>query len=319
MYQPLVSVICLCFNHEKYIEMAIRSVMEQTYDNIELIAVDDASTDGSQAILRGLGSQLGFKVLLNENNIGNCRSFNAAFRQSSGKYIIDLAADDVLLPDRIKAGVERLRTMGEDYGVHFCDVEMLDESGKSTGSHFKRGADGILSDDVAEGDLYALLLEKYYISPPSMMMSRAVLEALGGYDENLSYEDFDFWVRSARDYKYCFSDQVLVQKHILNDSLSSRQFLRKNPHSLSTAKVCEKAIHLNRSVEEDMALLRRIRYELRWALLTENWEAARLFIQLKKQLKSHGFRSWLEQFITTIRPPWYGFWAFIFKHFYSKK
>lgn len=295
------------------------SVLSQTYSQVELIAVDDASSDGSREILRVLGSRYGFRVILNDQNIGNCRSFNEALALSGGNYIIDLAADDILLPERIQRGVETFGKMGEDYGIHFCDVELLDAHGRSIGTHFRRDANGELLENVMCGDVYALLLERYYISPPSMMMKRSVLEALGGYDENLSYEDFDFWVRSSRQYKYCFTDQVLVQKQLLNDSLSSRQWHKKNPHSVSTARVCEKAINLNKTVAEDKALIRRINYELRQALITENWEAALMFIRLKKQLKAGGIRLYAEQLITFIRPAWHGIWMFIIKHYHSRK
>lgn len=305
MYQPLVSVICLCFNHEKYIERAIASVVNQTYRNIELIVVDDTSTDGSRNKIKILSETLGFQAIYNGENLGNCKSFNKGFRHSKGQYIIDLAADDVLLPERIQIGVDALENKGTGYGVHFSDIELLDASGHTRGTHFKRDLAGNLLEKVAEGDLYKLLLEKYYISTPTMMMRREVLEQLNGYDEDLSYEDFDFWIRSARDYQYCFTDLVLMQKQILSGSLSAKQYQRKNPHSLSTALVCEKALTLSKTKEENQALLNRINYELRWALITENWEAARLFLHIKKQIPHNPFRFYIEKLLVALKPRWY--------------
>jgi glycosyltransferase involved in cell wall biosynthesis len=312
VYQPLVSVICLCYNHEKYVARAIASVIEQTYANIELIVIDDASPDGSMAIIKKLSEIHHFTTIFNSQNQGNCKSFNTGFRLSKGKYVIDLAADDVLLPERVKIGVEALEKKGGDYGVHFSDIELLDASGHTRGTHFKRDLAGNLLEKVAEGDLYKLLLEKYYISTPTMMMRRTVLEQLNGYDEDLSYEDFDFWIRSARHIKYCFSDRVLMQKQILSGSNSSKQYQRKNPHCLSTAMVCQKALILNKTPEENSALLQRINYELRWALITENWEAASLFLRIKRQIPHNRFRSGVERLFTILKPPWYALFKVFF-------
>jgi glycosyltransferase involved in cell wall biosynthesis len=308
-----VSVICLCYNHEKYIERAVESVLYQSYRNIELIIVDDASTDGAKEKVKNLGLKHNLRTILLPENQGNCKAFNIGFALTKGQFIIDLAADDVLLPERIKIGVASLEKKDEVYGVNFCDIELINEKGQSLGTHFERDAGGKLVQPVAEGDMYSLLLEKYYISTPTMLMRREVLEKLGGYDENLSYEDFDFWIRSSRHYKYCFTDEVLMQKQVLSNSHSARQYLRKNPHCLSTARVCEKALKLNKSTEENIALSKRVNYELKWALITENWEAAKIFIKIKQQVPHDPFRLILERMITGIKPSWYSFWRLFIK------
>lgn len=308
MDKPLVSIICLCYNHGKYIEQAITSVLDQSDENVELIVIDDASTDDSQSIIEKMSETHGFQVHFNPTNLGNCRSFNIGFKLSTGKYVIDLAADDQLMPTRVKEGVINLEEKGGTYAVDFCDVELIDENGQSNGTHFKRDDLGILIEPVQEGDIYKILIEKYFLCGPGMMMRRTVLEELGGYDENLSYEDFDFWVRSARNYKYAFTDQVLVKKHILTDSLSAAQYQRKNKHCFSTALVCEKAMKLNKTKEENDALLKRINYELRWALITENWEASEKFIGLKQKLLTHHWSMGLLKLIIKIKPPWFPLW-----------
>lgn len=299
--------------------LAIKSVLDQTYDNIELIVVDDASEDNSQKVIKKANNNGLFKAIYNEKNLGNCRSFNLAFTQSTGKYLIDLAADDVLEPDRIKIGVESLEQKGESYGVHFCDVELIDKNRKSLGTHYKRDATARLLDFVPNGDIYIDLVEKYLISAPSMMMSRKVLEELDGYDQNLSYEDFDFWVRSARNYKYAFSDQVLVKKIILDNSLSSIQYQRKNRHALSTAKVCEKIFAMNTNEQENHALLKRVNYELKWTLLTENWEAAAVFIDLKRKLGDTSLRYLLERIILKMKPKLYWLLSRLFLSRHKKR
>src|SRR5690554_6116465 len=103
--QPLVSVICLCHNHERFLEEAIDSVLDQTYPNIEIIVVDDASTDGSKALLKDICVKNNLPFIDIAENIGNCAAFNKGFSVAKGKYVIDFAMDDVMMPERIEKQV----------------------------------------------------------------------------------------------------------------------------------------------------------------------------------------------------------------------
>jgi glycosyltransferase involved in cell wall biosynthesis len=213
--KPFVSVICLCYNHEAYVEASIRSVMNQTYDMVELIVVDDGSKDNSREVIARLVAEYGFTTMFSGENLGNCRAFNKALVKAHGNYIIDLAADDVLMPERIERGVWVFGEVGAEFGVHFCDVALAGPDGEYLGTHYERDHSGKLLEDVPAGDVYKDVLERYFISTPSMMMRRSVFDTLGGYDESLTYEDFDFWVRAARKFKFAFTDDILVKKHVL--------------------------------------------------------------------------------------------------------
>ncbi len=313
--KPLVSVICLCYNQAAYVEDAIRSVLDQNYPQVELIVVDDASDDFSATVINQLARELGFKTIFHTHNRGNCRSFNEAFKRSKGRYLIDLAADDILLKDRIAIGVDMLEKSGPEYGVHFSDVLHIDEHQNPIRAHYRRDREGKLLESVPQGDVYCAVLERYFISTPSMLIRRSVLEALGGYDETLTYEDFDFWVRSARNFKYAFSDAVLVKKRILTGSLSREQYHQSNPHLVSTAVVCEKAYQLNQNKVENQALVKRVKYELQWALITENHEATKRFIALLKKMNAGWSYQIFARCLTLLKIP--VFW--IFKLFYAGK
>ena len=88
------------------------------------------------------------------------------------------------------------------------------------------------------------------------------MDHLGGYDENLRYEDFDFWIRSSRTFKYCYTPEVLVKKRIVKNSLSAKQVKKLNPQLNSTYQVCKKIFHLNRTPEERKELSKRVLYEI---------------------------------------------------------
>ena len=277
---PLVSVICLCHNHLSYLREAIESVFNQSYPEVELVVVDDGSTDGSKEMIRSLlkGKHVAFIDI--PSPIGNCAAFNRGFAVTKGEYIIDLAADDILLPERVLKGINTF--LNSDAGVTFCDVINIDETGIELQSHYKRDAKDRLLESVPEGDIYINLIKKYFISPPSMMIGREVLEELNGYDESLSYEDFDFWIRSSRKWKYAFTDEVLVQKRIVSGSLSDQQFSRKSKHQATTLHVCEKIKELNRSKKETAALRHRCLYEIRQCVRQGNWRLIPDFLKLIK-------------------------------------
>ena len=275
MTSPLVSIICLCYNHTKYISEAVESILNQNYTNLEIIIVDNGSQDNSQKLIRNLVSENPeIKTILLNENIGNCRAFNLGLAKSGGAFIIDLSADDILLPDRIEKGLKSFEDKGEEYGVNFTDALYIDDSGKIIGQHYKRDRNGLLLDPVPEGNVYPDLLARYFICTPTMMIRRAVLDHLGGYDENLNYEDFDFWIRSGKITKYCYTDKVLVKKRVLKNSLSSGQYNRHSNMLNSTYQVCLKAEKLNESKSESEALCQRCKYEFRKALLSGNFKDA---------------------------------------------
>lgn len=283
METPLVSVICLCYNQKPYVGAAIRSVLSQTYENIELIVVDDGSTDGSQQEIREIQKDAHFSFIELPENTGNCAAFNRGFRESKGEYVIDLAADDILLPKRVEEGINDFANAADNAGVHFCDAFVIQENGEIITTHYKRNRDGHLQMEVPSGDVYLRLISRYFISPPTMMMKRKVLEKLNGYDESLSYEDFDFWIRSSRDFTYLFHKAPLVKKRIVPNSHAASQFSFRNKHLNTTYAVCEKIFSLNRSTAEDKALVSRCNYEIRQCLKTFNFSLILRYQRLKQK------------------------------------
>lgn len=285
MTRPLVSVVCLCHNQAKYVKTAIESVWLQTYEKVELIVVDDGSTDGSKQVIRELlaGKSIHFEDI--PEPLGNCRAFNQGFALSRGEYIIDLAADDMLLAGRIEAGVQDFLKSPANAGVHFSDAFLCDENNAILRTHYRRDKAGNIIDKVPSGDVYRSVISKYFICPPTMMISRSVMEELGGYDETLAYEDFDFWVRSSRAYTYIFNKAPLVKKRLVPLSHSRSQFQFRNNHQASTFRVCEKIMDLNRQAGEFRALRNRCIYEMRLCLRTLNVEL--IWKYLKLAIKSH--------------------------------
>ncbi len=281
---PLVTVICLCFNHKDFVGDAIQSVLEQSYEQIQIIAVDDGSTDGSQSILKSICHQSGIELMLLPQNTGNCKAFNKAFAKARGKYVIDFATDDLMSPNRIALQVAFFEKQSDQVGVIFSNGEIIDKKGDHLGYHYPVDINQKSKKEIPQGEVFASLLSSYFIAAPTMMMKKQVLNALEGYDENLAYEDFDFWVRSSRNYHYAYQDMVLTKVRKLSSSLGHQTYKPGDPQLYSTYLVCKKAMKLLNGQKEQKALSIRLKYEARQAVFSKNFNEAGLLINLLERI-----------------------------------
>jgi glycosyltransferase involved in cell wall biosynthesis len=306
MQTPLVSVICLCYNHARFVEEAIQSVLHQTYRNIQIIVVDDASTDNSVAVIRDVIARSGrtdIQFLPLSQNIGNCKAFNQGLLLAKGEYIIDLATDDYMMAERIQQQVEFFLSLDESYGVIFSNAIYVDEEGKFLYNHFEELQRKRLVYTIPRGDVFKDILTTYFIPSPTMMMRKKVLDELNGYDEQLAYEDFDFWVRSSRNYKYNYQKEKLTVVRKNARSLSTGWYRVGDKQLHSTYRVCRKAQKLVSSREETNALVSRARYELRQSVLSENFYEGTLFLSLLEELTTLRLSDRIFALMLTLKLP----------------
>jgi glycosyltransferase involved in cell wall biosynthesis len=301
--RPLVSIIALCHNHAPFLRNALNSILAQDYPYLEVWLVDDASQDESPQILREYAlAHPTWQLLLLPENVGNCRAFNLAFFQSQGEFVVDFATDDELLPQRLSQQVALFEQLPASYGVVYSNCELLSEQGQFLQLH-QRADPRRLGQRLplpASGWVFADVLSRYFISAPTMLMRRATLAALGGYDEALSYEDFDFWVRASRDWQFYYQDEVTTRKRLHPKSKSAQVTRRYDPYLASTIAVCRKALDLCRNEPEREALRIRLRYELRNALARRYLASAR---ELAALLNLTTPRRWLDRLLSLLRLP----------------
>lgn len=276
----MVSVICLCYNQARFVEEALDSVISQSYEELELIVVDDGSIDDSKAMIRKwllMHSTIPFVNL--KENLGNTTAFNRGLELASGKYVIDLAADDVLNSNRVEKQIEFFEQQESNVGVIYSDAMYISEQGRQLQRHFAN--DRLVP---YKGDVYERVIDTYFIPPPTMMIKKEVLDQMGGYDGSLAYEDFDFWIRSARYWQYAYQDDVLtyIRK---SDHSHSKGWYKKNDKQLhSTFKVCKKIQASIQTKNEQLALVRRVKFELRQSCFSGNHDEFDLFFELLQEL-----------------------------------
>ncbi|OCB77172.1 glycosyltransferase [Flavobacterium piscis] len=269
MQKPLVTIICLCYNHEQFVVESLNSVLNQSYKNIELIIADDCSTDSSEKTIKNwLENYPDIQFISNETNLGNTKTFNKALKIAKGDYVIDLAADDVLLPNCVEKQIDTfLNSNQKKLAIVYGNAEIISENNQHLRYYYEVNHEKKVLKKPATGDIYSSILsQSSMICSVASMVKREVLDELKGYDENLAYEDLDLWIRTARNYNFEFIDSVLIQKRELEDSLGSQFYkkfssrTRKINHS--TYLIIKKAIALNKTKAENKAVLKRVHQEM---------------------------------------------------------
>ena len=317
--KPLVTVVLTAFNHGKYVGETLSSIFAQTYPHIQVIVIDNASTDNTLSIIEKSDRNASqFCLIKNLSNLGLCRAFNQGLALAKGKYIIDLAGDDIMLPDRIKFQVEAFENLDEEYGVVFTNARYMEAGGRLEHYHYPVNSQDKADKIIPSGDVYKSVLENYFICTPTMMMRTKMLTEMGGYDESLFFEDFDFWVRSSVHYKYFYLDKVLTWKRNVPDSLS-KQIYKKGNRLLETCYiVCNKAYDLNRDQEEFDLLAARIRTFIRKCFYAQEFELAVRFRRLLNYIENPGLATEMIVVMCRLHLPINGLYRFYLNNLQKK-
>lgn len=188
--QKLVSVIIAAYNSEQYISQAIESVCAQTHRNIEVIVIDDGSTDGTRTIVEAYAKADNRIRIITQSNKGPSAARNAGFRAATGEYFSIVDADDIVLPLKIQT---QLAVLEEAPSVDFCYSNVY---------YFIDGTYTLYRHDLitASGPAVYKKLIQYgnFIYTSTVFFRRAVFDRWGGFDEGLhSAEEFDYWLLLA--------------------------------------------------------------------------------------------------------------------------
>ena len=209
---PLVSVVMSSYNHEKFIATAIESVLGQDFDDLELIIVDDASSDSSREIIQKYTAEdARVRTILHEANRGIAKTTNDGFAAAKGKFLAGIASDDVWMRDKLSKQLAVLES--NDDLIVWAEGEVIDDGGKAVGSTWNEGVTHSATWKKSV-DIFQELLPCSHIFGSTLIFKRA---NLGGVrlDESFIYcNDWKFLLELAAKYKFYYIQEPLAQYRI---------------------------------------------------------------------------------------------------------
>lgn len=214
--EPLVSVVIPMYNRENTIRRAIESVINQTYKNIEIIVVDDNSTDASVRIVEEyVGDRV--KLILLPHNSGANAARNAGIREAKGDYIAFQDSDDEWLPDKLTIQMDCM--LNEGYKALFCPYTLV-----SYGNLAKQFPEANVIQRVKEGGVVSILRYVNLASTQTLVIAREVTEAVGVFDESMPrLQDYEYMIRIAQMYDIGCVEQSLVNVYRQEQSITTNQ------------------------------------------------------------------------------------------------
>lgn len=219
---PLVSVLVASYNNSKYIRETLDSIENQKYSNIEIIIVDDCSTDNSINVIdMWIASSIHKVVFIkNEVNLGVCKTFNRALGKARGKYISIIGSDDLMENDRLNKQIDILERSTPKVGAVYSDAFLIGPKGERYFGRFIQWHKHFF--EIPQHDIFEVLLKGNFIPIMSVLWKKECLDDCGIFDESLIYEDYDMLLRFCARYDMLFSDDVSVSYRVHPNNMHNK-------------------------------------------------------------------------------------------------
>ena len=224
-----VSVIIPAYNCAPYIQEAVESVLNQTYQNFELLIVDDGSADDTRRILKEFEKKYPDRVRnFYQSNQGASAARNKALKESRGEYIAFLDADDVWYPQKLAKQIQVLENT--ESGFVYCDNYFVTETREKIENYVRKVK-------FIEGDGILELFCNHFVMTPAVVFRKKYLLEIGYFDETLRVgEDYDFFLRLASVCTMTAVKEKLWERRVLKDSLSRKDFVMDARNDLMILK-----------------------------------------------------------------------------------
>jgi alpha-1,3-rhamnosyltransferase len=204
-HDKLVTVCIPAYNHENFVQETITSIIEQTYENIELIIINDGSPDNTHDKIMELYAQCEKRftnfTYINRENRGLIATLNEFIELSEGYYFTVIASDDFCAKNKTELQVKALEEH-PDYAMCYGNMLGVDNDSNIT----KRRS----TKYNVSGELFEKILFRNFITAPTVMLKRDVLIDVGGYDPKYKIEDHPMWLKISKKYKILYIDEDLV-------------------------------------------------------------------------------------------------------------
>jgi glycosyltransferase involved in cell wall biosynthesis len=218
---PLVSVVAVCYNHAQYVVETLESIKNQTYPNIQLIIMDDCSTDDSVTVIKQWIDKTDYscQLVLHEKNQGLCKTLNEALELVSGDYYQCIACDDVLIEEKLERQVHLLKNSNSNTKLCCSNYSHIDENGRVIKKQFFK-PDFKFPKNTFKAILNGYLDYGIIIHSPTVLLKTCVFKELGGYVEKYIQEDLYMWLNITLKFEAIFISDILVKYRVLSSSLS---------------------------------------------------------------------------------------------------
>ena len=265
--QPLVSIIIPAYNCSKVITKTLVSVYEQTYQNWEIIIIDDGSTDDTKSALETHMDRIRYFY---QENKGTAAARNAGVRRANGGLIAFLDNDDLWLPDKIALQVQAMQE-NPNIGLVFTDGKLFDENGILKNSLINERIQSWIDQNkdedphVVKGWIAReLFFGNIIASATSVLLRKESIESVGGFDEQISIaDDYDIWLRIAQHYPVVLIYLPLYMWRYREDSASGPKENRGYVWKKAALPVLEKNLFI---------APKEMRKEVRLSLSRKYWE-----------------------------------------------
>jgi glycosyltransferase involved in cell wall biosynthesis len=200
---PTVTVVLNCFNHEPYVAQAVESVLGQTLSDLELVAIDNGSTDRTPEILASYRADPRVRLLLHRENAPVSRRFNEGVEAARGDLVSFLYSDDFYLPTKLERQVATLRRLGPEYGVTY---------GPAMGQNDRTGRRWVYPSTAASGEVFETFLTRHRRGQIDMISPLIRRECLleHRFYEDVFAEGEAIFLRIALTHRFAFVDEPLA-------------------------------------------------------------------------------------------------------------
>lgn len=213
MDNPLISVLITTYNRESTIRECVDSVLAQTYDNLQVIVMDDGSKDRTLDILSSITDSR-MEVFHSEKNCHICSSTNKGFQKVRGEYLARIDSDDIWYANKLEKQLAFLKN-NPKYRICFTLINLIDENGKNADQELSSLLG--LFDQSLDGQIDALrhfFFNGNCLSHPSVLMETSLMREIGGfYPGYMQSHDYDYWIRIAKKYPiYVIQERLLAMR-----------------------------------------------------------------------------------------------------------
>ena len=238
----LVSVTINAYNCEKYIADTLTSVINQSYKNLQIIVIDDASTDNTAEIIKGFDDpRIELYSLEKNGHISN--AINEGYRKVKGEYMVHIDSDDIMAPDLVEKTIDFLENNSE-YGAVFHRPTIIDQNSNDVRDEFLENVFNTTA--KTQADFVRLFFESSnHLLHPGSTMRKSVMDDIGFHDMSLCYlHDFDYWTRLVLKYPiYVFTQPLIKYRMDTSGSHNSDLSIQKTlAHNTEYSRIIYKMI-----------------------------------------------------------------------------